>query len=138
MCVRADVQEIQLVEALCGFKRSIKHLDDRHLIVSSPAGQVIKDGDIRTIAGEGMPKYKDPFHKGRLFVKFKVVFPPVGFATPAQLAALEALLPPRPAAPMEDADAEEHVLADFDAEAYAREGEASLNNFHVIGVPTHD
>ena len=69
-----------------------------------------------------MPKYRDPYEKGRLFIKFKVVFPPAGFGTPEVLAALEKLLPPRPQ-PMEEADVEEHTLDDFDPEAYSRESQ---------------
>jgi len=114
--------EIQLVEALCGFKRVVKHLDDRKLLISSPPGCIIKDGDIRIVKNEGMPKYRDPYEKGRLFIKFKVVFPPAGFGSPEALAALEKLLPPRPQ-PMEEADVEEHTLDDFDPEAYSRESQ---------------
>jgi hypothetical protein len=136
-------QEITLVEALCGFKRIIKHLDDRNLLISSPPGRIVKDGelnqflwkmlcqfsmcslagDIRTVQGEGMPKYRDPFEKGRLFIKFKVAFPADGFATPEQLAALERLLPPRPAVPMDAGDVEEKDLESFDPEAYTRESQ---------------
>jgi len=38
------VQEIDLVESLCGFKRVITTLDKRSLLVISPVGDVIKDG----------------------------------------------------------------------------------------------
>lgn len=113
--------EIQLVEALCGFQRVIKHLDDRQILVTSPKGAIIKDGDVRVVAGEGMPKYKDPFEKGKLFIKFKVVFPPANFASPAQLDALEKLLPPRAPQPMTEGDVEEKPLEEFDPEQYARD-----------------
>ena len=77
--------EINLVEALCGFQRLVKHVDDRQILVSNLAGAVIKTGDIRTIQNEGMPKYRDPYEKGHLHIKFKVVFPTTGFATPEVL-----------------------------------------------------
>jgi len=32
--------EIELVEALCGFQKVIKTLDDRSLVISAPAGKV--------------------------------------------------------------------------------------------------
>eukprot|EP00047_Mylnosiga_fluctuans_P001434 m.220320 g.220320 ORF g.220320 m.220320 type:complete len:407 (-) comp10353_c0_seq1:68-1288(-) len=114
-------QEITLVEALCGFTRVIKHLDDRQIQISVKPGQVVKDGDIRTVAGEGMPKYKDPFSKGRLIIKFKVNFPADNFATPEQLTALEAILGGKPAQPMVEGEVEEHVLEHFDPEQYARD-----------------
>ncbi len=78
-------------------------------------------GDLRTLTGEGMPKYKDPYEKGRLIIQFKVNFPKPGFATPEQLAQLEKLLPPRQPLPMQSPEAEERVLEDFDIERLQRE-----------------
>jgi DnaJ-class molecular chaperone len=40
----AVCQEITLVEALCGFKRVITHLDDRQVLIQAKPGQVINDG----------------------------------------------------------------------------------------------
>jgi DnaJ family protein A protein 2 len=68
-------KEISLREALCGCKFSVKHLDDRTIIVHSKDGEVIKPNSIKQIAGEGMPRHRRPFEKGRLFVVFRVVFP---------------------------------------------------------------
>ena len=68
-----------------------------------------------------MPKYKDPFEKGKLFIKFKVIFPPANFANASQLSQLEKLLPPRPPQPMVEGDVEEKPLEEFDADQYARE-----------------
>jgi len=36
-------------------------------------------GSQRCVVGEGMPKYKDVFVKGNLYIKFEVIFPPDGF-----------------------------------------------------------
>lgn len=113
--------EITLVEALCGFQRVITHLDDRQLLITSPPSTVVKTGDIRTVSGEGMPKYKDPYEKGRLIITFKVIFPSNGFATPDQMVQLEALLPPRPPLPMLSGEAEERLLEEFDPERFQRE-----------------
>ena len=108
----------------------VTHLDDRELAIKAAPGIVIKDGTIKVIHGEGMPTYKNPFEKGRLFISFKVclrlswsfvliffnqvVFPPNNFATPEQLAALEKLLPARPSHPAPGPDAEENLLQEHD------------------------
>lgn len=45
--------EIQLVEALCGFQKVIRTLDDRDLVVTALPGEVIKHGDVKCILNEG-------------------------------------------------------------------------------------
>lgn len=87
---------ITLTEALCGFQFVLKHLDDRELLISHPAGQIVKPGDIKGIVGEGMPMYKNPFEKGNLYIKFTVTFPENHFQSEQVLAELEKILPPRP------------------------------------------
>ncbi|VDN84099.1 unnamed protein product [Brugia pahangi] len=67
--------DLELVEALCGCTKSIATLDARHLIFSIFPGEVMKHGDMRTIIGEGMPHYKNPFDKGDLLIQFAVRFP---------------------------------------------------------------
>lgn len=106
--------EITLTEALCGFTRVVTQLDERQLLIHSAPGQVIKDGSIKTIQGEGMPTYRNPFEKGRLFIQFKVSFPASNFTTPDKIAQLEKLLPARPPQPVPSADAEETTLQDYD------------------------
>ncbi|XP_072291491.1 dnaJ homolog subfamily A member 4 [Eucyclogobius newberryi] len=87
--------ELKLVEALCGFRKTITTLDNRTLVVSSSQGQVIKPNDIRSIQSEGMPVYKDPFQKGQLFVNFLVEFPEKDWLPEHLMYQLERLLPPR-------------------------------------------
>ncbi|XP_037944690.1 dnaJ homolog subfamily A member 1 [Teleopsis dalmanni] len=102
---------IQLVEALCGFQRVIKTLDDRDLIVTSMPGDVIKHEMTKCIMEEGMPMFKNPLEKGRLLIQFEVVFPetmPVSV-----IPALEKCLPPRPEVTI-PIDAEAVNLEDFD------------------------
>jgi len=65
---------INLLEALVGFQFTVQHLDGRLLLVKSNVGEVIKPNDVKVIEAEGMPVHKQPFEKGRLFVKFTVVF----------------------------------------------------------------
>lgn len=85
---------ISLVEALCGFQKVIKTLDDRKIVISCNPGEVIKHEDLKCVLGEGMPIYKDPFVKGKLLILFDVDFPqtlPID-----NIALLEKILPPRP------------------------------------------
>lgn len=122
--------EIELVEALCGFHRVITHLDDRKLVVTCPPGQIIKDGGIKAIPNEGMPVYKDPFTKGQLFIRFKVKFPENGFASPERLQQLESLLPPRPAPPMVEGDAEDVVLQEYNEDKHRSRTEQHREAYH--------
>ncbi|KAG0711395.1 DnaJ subfamily A member 1 [Chionoecetes opilio] len=85
---------LSLVEALCGFQKPIKTLDDRTIVISTIPGEVIKNAEIKSVVGEGMPQYKNPFEKGRLLIQFLVDFPtqiPV-----ERIRKLEKILPARP------------------------------------------
>lgn len=121
-------QTITLTEALCGFQFQVQHMDGRVLLVSSPAGQVIKTNDTKVVRGEGMPIYRNPFEKGDLIVTFEIEFPGSNFATAEQMKALELLLPARPpfAMPIGD-DVEEVDMVPFvpqDSDGTNRSGEA--------------
>ncbi|KAL3996509.1 dual specificity tyrosine-phosphorylation-regulated kinase 2/3/4 [Sarotherodon galilaeus] len=63
--------ELQLVEALCGFKKPIQTLDSRTLLITSHPGKS-KPGDTKCVLNEGMPMYRRPFEKGRLIIHFSV------------------------------------------------------------------
>jgi len=82
---------ITLQEALSGFAYPQKHPDGRTLIVKSPAGEVVKPNAIKCITDGGMPIYKRPFSRGRLFVVYKVTFPDK--LTVPQVTAIKASLP---------------------------------------------
>ena len=84
---------------------------DNHFVFFS--GEIIKNGDIKCVMGEGMPIYRDPFTKGRMIIKFTVKFPENGFISPSKIPELEKILPPREEIIIPDT-AEEHVLEDFD------------------------
>lgn len=105
------VMPLLLVEALCGFQKLIKTLDDRQLVVTNLPGVVIKNEDFKCILGEGMPQYKNPFEKGYLIIQFQVVFPPA--IAPELVPALEKCLPPRSKVDI-PIEAEECNLVDFD------------------------
>jgi DnaJ-class molecular chaperone len=64
--------KISLKEALLGFKKDIKHLDD-HIVIIKKDG-VVQPGDIIKVRAEGMPHHQNS-DKGDLFVKIKIVFP---------------------------------------------------------------
>lgn len=85
------MMDINLSECLCGFTRTITHLDGRVLEVNVPAGTVTKPDQVKVIEGEGMPQFGNPFTKGRLFIVFKVQFPAT--VNEATLKALK-ILPP--------------------------------------------
>lgn len=86
-------KSITLKDALCGCQVTIKHLDDRNIVVKSEPGEVIKPGDIRVVHDEGMPQHRNPFVKGKLFIRFNVNFPVAGDVNPSGLEMLRRVLP---------------------------------------------
>ncbi|KAK3094989.1 hypothetical protein FSP39_008792 [Pinctada imbricata] len=103
--------EIPLVEALCGFRKTIKTMDNRTLVITAHPGEVIKDNEIKCIMNEGMPTHRNPFEKGRLIIHFQVKFPET--LALDKVKAIEKLLPARPEGMIPD-DAEEHDLVEYD------------------------
>ncbi|KAF0299797.1 DnaJ subfamily A member 1 [Amphibalanus amphitrite] len=118
--------EIELVEALCGFQKTITTLDKRSLLLTCIPGEVIKHGVIKCILNEGMPHYRNPFEKGRLIVQFLVNFPerldPANVAQLEKAAAAQvgdASCPHWPFLPVPE-DAEMVQLADLDPRQESR------------------
>ncbi|XP_014215455.1 dnaJ homolog subfamily A member 4 [Copidosoma floridanum] len=105
--------KLELVEALCGFQKVIKTLDERDLVVTSLPGNIIKPNDLKYIADEGMPQYKNPFEKGRLIIQFIINFPTV--LDPSIIPTLASCLPPAPEVMIPD-NAEEVELHAYDPE----------------------
>lgn len=107
---------LTLSEALCGFTFQVVTLDGRILRISSRPGEVVKPGDIRGIAGEGMPRKNASYEKGRLFIKFDVAFPGTGELALPQKQLIETVFtrPPPPPAPPPGVTAEETTLQDLD------------------------
>ncbi|XP_028813818.1 dnaJ homolog subfamily A member 1 [Denticeps clupeoides] len=110
---------IKLVEALCGFKKTVSTLDNRTLVVSSPPGQVVKHNDVKCVEGEGMPVYRQPYEKGQLVIEFEVEFPDKNWLPVHMLPQLESLLPEREDVMLSD-DLEEVDLCDVDMESQRR------------------
>jgi|EP00193_Tetraselmis_chui_P016712 DnaJ family protein A protein 2 len=87
-------KEVCLRDALCGATITITHLDNRVLALRTPPGEVIKPGEFRCVAEEGMPLKSNPYLKGNLYVEFIVKFP-VSHELPAPaLKVLRDCLPP--------------------------------------------
>jgi len=111
--------QLELVEALCGFQKTVTTLDKRVLVITNLPGDVIKHEAIKCVMGEGMPIYRDPFEKGRLIIQFGINFPPSGFLPPKSIEALEKVLPSRTEVLVPDG-AEECSLQDFDPSSHSR------------------
>jgi len=93
---------VTLSEALCGFSRTVlKHLDGRGISISHPHGNVLKQGQVLKIMGEGMP-YKKGDHQGDLYLTIDIEFPSEKWLSlPGNIENLEALLPKQTAKPLE-------------------------------------
>uniref|UniRef100_A0A6U4Y5A6 J domain-containing protein n=2 Tax=Hemiselmis andersenii TaxID=464988 RepID=A0A6U4Y5A6_HEMAN len=113
-------QKIMLSEALCGTKFVIEQLDGRQLLVATEPGAVIKPGDVKAIEDEGMPMYKNPFVKGKLYIKFDVEFPDDASLDAAALAALTKALPPPAKLPAVSDEHEEVTMHKADLEHLGR------------------
>jgi len=73
--------QITLKEALTGFSRKIKHLDDHEVEISTDSlssvlsNGIVKPGQTVVIKEEGMPVHEVPSQFGDLHVTFEVIFP---------------------------------------------------------------
>jgi len=126
-------KKIQLADALCGFSFLITHLDGRSILVKSNPGDIIKPNDTKCIEGEGMPHYKNPFEKGRLFVRFEVEFPASGFMTPEKIKGIKSFLPKGTDIGKVGEDVEEVTLVESDiasnGKKQRRRGNSSGENY---------
>ena len=66
-------QQITLIEALVGFEKTLKHLDDS--VITLKREGITQYGFVQTIKGSGMPHFDNPSQHGDLFVEYKVIFP---------------------------------------------------------------
>lgn len=65
---------ISLKQALTGYQTTLPHLDT-HVVEIDTAGSIVRDGEVRTFTGEGMPVHGTPSESGHLHVAFVVDFP---------------------------------------------------------------
>jgi DnaJ family protein A protein 2 len=115
--------QVGIVEALCGMEFTVKHLDGRDLVIRNPPGNVLEPGSVRSVAGEGMPIYRNPFEKGNLYIKFEVTFPQKNFANEKQLKQLEKLLPARQKVDIPEGEHVEEVnMMEYDPNADSASG----------------
>lgn len=63
---------ISLLQALVGFEKTIKHLDERHVEIGTKG--ITKPKEVRKFKSEGMPLHLSP-KKGDLYVAFEALFP---------------------------------------------------------------
>ncbi|CAF4815737.1 unnamed protein product [Pieris macdunnoughi] len=117
---------IELVEALCGFQKVIRTLDERDIVITVLPGEVTKHGEVKCVLNEGMPMYKNPFEKGLLIIQFLVNFP--ARIPPEIIPALENCLPPRPRVEIPEL-AEECQLAELDPEQEMRRRRQQHNTY---------
>lgn len=69
--LKMDVK-LTLQESLCGFKKEFTHLNGEKYCIFEDT--LIKDGDIRTVPGKGLPSGKYGVN-GNLFIRFQVEYP---------------------------------------------------------------
>lgn len=69
----AIILKLSLAEALCGFKRSVEHVDGRKLAIIEH--ECTNPGTMKVIKQEGMPQRSNTIARGNLIVKFDVEFP---------------------------------------------------------------
>ena len=67
--------KITFEQAMLGFTKTIKHLDDREVTVTVPGNKVIQPFSWHVIRGEGMPVKGSWASYGDLHLKFIVEFP---------------------------------------------------------------
>lgn len=126
--------ELTLSEALCGFTKTITHLDGRVLKIVSNPGKVVRHGEYKSIPDEGMPQHGNIFNKGGLFVHFTIKFP---VTLPlSQVEAIKKVLPDPPAV-MLSGEEEEVDLEEVDVTLFGR-GAGGGKSAHAGGEDEDD
>lgn len=80
-------QHITLKEALLGFRKTVKHLDGRDVVLTHKG--VTQPFEVRKLVNEGMPQHNYPSQHGTLHVKYIVDLPTT--VTPDQQEAIDRL-----------------------------------------------
>lgn len=117
-------REINLLEALTGFKIVLEHLDGRKLLVQHTRGEVIKPGDAKVVPNEGMP-IKGTTDFGALVMEFDIIFPESGTLSELERVALERVLPKASSGDStvdaEDSEVSSYVLEELDRDSLPKE-----------------
>lgn len=121
-------RSVTLLEALCGLKWRLTHLDGKEVVISTEPGEILKSQDLKCVQELGMP-ITDTCDCGRLFILFKVGFPKKGDLDLDQVHAIEAVLGPRSVPPpVAKEEEDEYLLEDVDAGTFGK------NDEHVRGA----
>uniref|UniRef100_A0A182MN99 Uncharacterized protein n=1 Tax=Anopheles culicifacies TaxID=139723 RepID=A0A182MN99_9DIPT len=107
--------QLHLSEALCGFRKVIKTLDGRDIVIQTYPGEVVKNFSTKCVMGEGMPLVNASSEKGRLIIQFVVTFPDT--LPPEIVPEIRKCLPCPPPEQIPD-DCEEVDMINFTAEQY--------------------
>ncbi len=127
--------DITLSEALCGFTKTITHLDGRILKIEVPAGKVTRHEAVKMISGEGMPHHGNPFTRGRLFVQFVINFPAT--LPPNVVQVIQQVLP-KPAAVVLKGEEEEVAMTDVDLSQFGQDEGRSHHSHGATGEDEED
>lgn len=65
--------DISLAESLCGFTKTVYHLDNKEFVINHD--KIVKNNDVFVIPNKGMPKRGNTNKYGDLYVKINVEYP---------------------------------------------------------------
>lgn len=83
-------KKISLIEALMGFKFNVKKFDSE-ITISSPAGVIVNNKDIKLVKNQGLPKFNNNSEYGNLVIELLIEMPKK--LLPNQIESLKTLLP---------------------------------------------
>jgi len=126
--------KVDLVEALCGFTKTLEHLDGRTVNFTVEKGEVIKPDLERILLGEGLPMYRNPYERGDLIIKFKVDLPKMDPSL-IEFKKLEKFLGERPATTPLTGEEEEVIMSEFDMSELPKHGEATDDDMETEDGP---
>lgn len=111
-------QQIELVDALCGFSFYVKHLDAKAFTVSTRPGEIISPNSLKCVISKGMPIFNsDKF--GDLKIVFDINFPKECSFKEEDINKLKEILP----------------VTRLNYELYGNETKYHLSNYQKINNP---
>ena len=128
--------ELQFVEALCSFQKSLTTLDNREIVITVLPVEVVKHGAYNYIVNESMPRYHNASDKGHLILQFIVNFPE---KLPFEIIPLfERYLPARPETIISDQAELEVLLFDYDIAAISKDQNDNYSRMKYVSFPTKE
>lgn len=104
--------ELQLVESLCGFIKFVETPDKRIIKLVCRRGKVIQNDDTQYVEGEGMPTFRNPKIRGRLYLQFSVNMP--DYIRTRFVKTIEQCLPKRETVEIPEGAKECNLVSKFD------------------------